>query len=115
MFERRANWIELVPIVNHALSDAIGKSNKSSIRLGRLYHLLLRAGHGGISRTAANSGSYAARSMRISISLRSVLKSIGLVTQRLRAALQSLTLGLRIAVGRNHDDRHIRPRRFRLR
>jgi hypothetical protein len=62
--------------------------------------------------TAANSVefrpvSYAARSMRLSISMRSIPKSIGLV-KHLRAILKRPTLGLRIAVGSDHDDRNIR-------
>jgi hypothetical protein len=39
----------------------------------------------------------------------------GLCQQRLSAALQCLPLGLSIAIGRDHDDRHIRPNGFRLR
>jgi hypothetical protein len=35
--------------------------------------------------------------------------------QCLGTVLQRLTLCLRIAIGGNHDDRHVRPRRLRLR
>ena len=52
---------------------------------------------------------------RVSISLRSAPKSMGLVIKRLGAALQRFALGLRITIGGNHDHRDVGPNRLGLR
>ena len=57
---------------------------------------------------------HAARSTRVSISLRSIDEVDRLGQKRLGAILQRLALGLRIAIGGDHDDRNIGPHGLRL-
>ena len=57
---------------------------------------------------------HAASPTRVSISSRSAAKSIGLVSSASAPFSERLALGLRVAVGGDHDHRHVRPRRLRL-